>query len=230
METLDTYQEYAQKMLDNLAAKDAASRYVLVDAVKNLELNRVLDVGCGLGQDLLPFAEKTGAFCFGVDRAAEIADYGLKFFADRGFADRVAFARSSGESLPFAGESFDVVLCRLALPYMKNDAALAEFARVLRPNGAILLKIHAPPFYYGMIRQRAKTFNPRMLAYPLICLANGFLYQITDRQPSGKFWHGKEVYQTRKLLERRLRNVGMRIEGELPDTNREAPSFMIVKG
>jgi hypothetical protein len=52
---------------------------------------------------------------------------------------------------------------------------------------------------------------------------------VTERQPTGSFWRGKEVYQTRKLLERRLNKIGMRIEKELADTNREAPSFMIVK-
>jgi ubiquinone/menaquinone biosynthesis C-methylase UbiE len=229
METLDTYQEYAQKTLENLNKKDAASRNLLIDAVKDRTIERVLDAGCGLGQDLLPFAEKTDALCFGVDRAAEIGDFGKKFFVEKGFGDRVAFTRATGENLPFADGSFDIVICRLALPYMNNDAALKEFARVLQPNGAILLKIHAPPFYFGMIRERAKTFRPKLLAYPLICLVNGFLYQVTERQPTGSFWRGKEVYQTRKLLERRLNKIGMRIEKELADTNREAPSFMIVK-
>ncbi|HEX8287355.1 MAG TPA: class I SAM-dependent methyltransferase [Pyrinomonadaceae bacterium] len=229
IETLDSYSEYAQKTLDNYTAKDAASRYALVEAVKNRKIRRVLDVGCGLGQDLLPFAEKTEAFCFGVDRAAEIADFAVKFFSDKGYGNRAAFARSTGESLPFADESFDIVMCRLALPYMNNNAALSEFARVLQPDGAILLKIHAPPFYFAMIRERAKTFSPRLLAYPLICLANGFLYQMTEKQPSGKFWQGKEVYQTKKLLDKRLQKLRMRIEGELPDTNAQAPSFIIKK-
>ena len=229
IETLDSYSEYAQKTLENLANRDSESHYALVKAVKNQRIRRVLDVGCGLGQDLLPFAEKTEAFCIGVDRVAEISDFAVKFFSDRGYADRTAFARSTGENLPFAKESFDIVICRLALPYMDNNAALSEFARVLQPKGAILLKIHAPSFYFAMIQERAKTLSLRLLAYPLICLANGFLYHITEKQPSGKFWQGKEVYQTRKLLEKRLQKLGMRIEGELPDTNIQAPSFIIRK-
>lgn len=229
METLDTYEEYARATLENLARKDEASRFALVEAVKNRPVERVLDVGCGLGQDLLPFAEKRAAFCIGIDRAAEVGKLGRKLFAERKMENRVAFAQSAGEKLPFADESFDVVMCRLALPYMKNDAAVAEFARVLKPQGAILLKLHAPAFYFGMIRERARTFNPKLVAYPLICLANGALYQLTERQPTGKFWQGKEVYQTPKLLARRIEKFGLRIESELPDTNRQAPSLLIVK-
>ena len=229
METLDTYEDYARATLENFAQTDEAKRFALVEAVKNRLVERVLDVGCGLGQDLLPFAEKCGALCVGIDRAAEVGRLGKQLFAERNLSDLIAFARSAGEKLPFADESFDVVLCRLALPYMKNDAALAEFARVLKPNGAILLKLHAPAFYFGMIRERAKSFNPKLVAYPLICLANGALYQLTERQPTGKFWQGKEVYQTPKLLARRIEKLGLRIESELPDTNRQAPSLLIVK-
>ena len=229
MEKLGTYSDYAQKVLQNLGDENAPGNRVLADAVAHLDIESVLDVGCGVGQELLPFAAKPGIFCCGVDRGAEIGDFGRQFFAARNLSSRVAFARANGENLPFANDSFDIVLCRLALPYMNNQAALDEFARVLRPRGAILLKTHAPPFYFSMIRERAKSFNPKLLAYPLICLAGGFWYQLTDKQPSGNFWHGKEVYQTRKLLARRLRKSGLRIASELVDTNRCAPSFLIVK-
>jgi ubiquinone/menaquinone biosynthesis C-methylase UbiE len=229
MKTNGSYKEYAQRTLQNLAREDDARRFVLVEAVKKRTIERVLDVGCGLGQDLLPFAEKTEAFCFGVDRGAEVGELGKPLFSEKKLEDRVAFTRAAGENLPFADESFDVILCRLALPYMNNELALAEFARVLRPDGAILLKIHAPQFYFGMIRERAKTFNPKLLAYPLICLANGLYYQFTEKQFSGKFWQGKEVYQTEKLLQKRIKKLGLRIEGKLADTNRQAPSFIIVK-
>lgn len=229
MTTLDTYEEYAQNAIENFTHKDAASRYLFVNAVRDLEIKRVLDVGCGAGQELIPFVEKTDAFCVGIDAAAELGAVASGFFKRMNFETRVAFTRSFGENLPFADESFDVVLCRVALPYMNNRQTIAEVARILRPGGVFLLKTHAPAFYFGMIRQRWKSFNPKQIAYPLICLAGGMWHLLTGRQLQKGFWQGKEVYQTEKFLKREFAKNKLQITGFLSDTNIETPSFIIKK-
>ena len=66
------YEEHATAALKNSAAKDPATRYRLVDAVGELNVQRVLDLGCGPGQELIPFLERTGAFCVGIDIAPEL--------------------------------------------------------------------------------------------------------------------------------------------------------------
>jgi SAM-dependent methyltransferase len=151
-------------------------------------------------------------------------------FREQGLEGRGAFFRALGEELPFADRSFEVVICRVALPYMDNHRALSEIARVLRPGGKFFLKIHAPRFYWGMIKERAKTLNPKQLAYPLICLTAGTINRLRGQHPRGNFWKGKEVYQTRKSLARELTIRGLRIIKELPDTNDGTPSFLIEKG
>ncbi len=229
MTTLDSYQEYAQAALENYAKKDAASRYLLFDAVKDLRIERVLDVGCGAGQELLPFLEKTEAFCVGIDIAEELGKVTGKIFDEKGYSEKTSFARSKGEELPFADESFDVVLCRVALPYMNNRQTIAEIARILKPNGVFLLKIHAPAFYLGMIRERLPKLSLKQIAYPLICLMGGTFHLLTGRQLQKGFWQGKEVFQTRGFLRRECEKNGLRIERELADTNIQTPSFVIIK-
>ena len=229
MTTLDSYQEYAQAALENYAQTDEASRNLLFDAVRNLEIKRVLDVGCGAGQELLPFLEKSEAFCVGIDIAEELGKITGKFFEEKGFSEKANFARSKGERLPFADESFDVVLCRVALPYMNNRQTIGEIARILKPNGVFLLKIHAPPFYLGMIRERLPKLNLKQLAYPLICLMGSTFHLLTGKQLQNGFWKGKEVFQTRGFLRRECAKNGLRIERELADTNIQTPSFVIVK-
>ena len=108
-----------------------------------------------------------------------------RFLPKKIFRNRAKFARSKGEFLPFADESFDVVLCRVALPYMNNRKTIAEVARILKPNGVFLLKTHAPPFYSAMLKERIKTLNPKQIAYPLICVA-GSLISSVKRQAIGK--------------------------------------------
>jgi len=229
MATLDNYQEYAQQSIENFARREAADKYLLLNAVKDLPVKMVLDVGCGAGQELVPFIEKTDAFCIGIDAAAKLGAVTNAFFDEFNYPNRAAFTRSYGESLPFADASFDVVLCRVALPYMNNRRTIAEVARVLRPNGIFLLKIHAPAFYFGMIRERWKTFSLRQIAYPLICLAGGAWHSLTGRQLQKGFWAGKEVYQTEGFLKREFAKNNLRIVGHLSDTNVETPSFVIAK-
>ncbi len=229
MATLGTYKEYAQEVIENFASKDAESRYLLVNAVKDLEVKTVLDVGCGAGQELLPFAERTGAFCVGIDAAAELGKVAGGFIEKMDFAEQIVFTRCFGEKLPFADASFDVVLCRVALPYMNNCQTIAEVARVLRRGGVFLLKTHAPAFYFGMIRRRWETFSLKQIAYPLICLAGGTYHLLTGKHLSEGFWKGKEVYQTEGFLKREFAKNNLRIEGYLSDTNVETPSFVVVK-
>lgn len=85
----------------------------------------VLDVWCGSRpyEDLLP----TGARCVGLD--VEGNPYGL--------ADVV-----SDELLPFGDASFDLVLCIESFQFATDPArAAAEFMRVLRPGGSLILTV-----------------------------------------------------------------------------------------
>lgn len=220
------FEEHARESLRLFAAKDPAKRFGLVDAVGDRPIGRVLDLGCGPGHELLPFLERTDAFCVGVDIAAELGRVTGETFANK---DRAGFVRASGASLPFADASFDVVLCRVALPYMNNRDALAETARVLKPGGVFLLKTHSPRFYFAMVRERLASLNPKMLAYPLICLAAGIWHSVTGRQPERGFWQGKEIYQTKGFLEKECERSGMRIDSRLVDDNPLTPSYKIIK-
>ena len=223
---LDDYEEYAQLSLANYAKKDAARRNLLFNSVKDLPIERVLDVGCGAGQDLMPFLENTSAFCVGIDTARELAKVTSEVFGDE---KRVAFVRSEGEKLPFASESFDVILCRVAIPYMNNRDAIAEVGRLLKPNGVYLLKTHTPLFYFEMIKQRAKTLNPKQLVFPLICLAGGVWHLLTGRRLQNGIWRGKEIFQTQGFLEKEFARNGLEIKGFLSDNTSLNQSCMVVK-
>lgn len=227
--TVSNYQEYAQSALAKHAQSDQASRYALVSAVENVEIKRVLDIGCGAGQELLPFLERTNAFCVGVDIADSLGEVTKSVFSSNANSQKVAFVRTNGARLPFADESFDVISCQIALPYMNNRQTIAEVARILRPQGVFLLKIHAPAFYFGMIRERVNTLNPKQIAYPLICLAGSIWHSLTGKQLENGFWQGKEIFQTRTFLENEFSKNNLRIERELADTNKQTPSFYIVK-
>jgi ubiquinone/menaquinone biosynthesis C-methylase UbiE len=101
---------------------------------------RLLEVGCGMGSDLLQFA-RGGARCVGVDltpRSVEITRHRFKLYGADG-----SFMISDGEHLPFQSESFDVVYSNGVLHHTPDTAgAIREVHRVLRPGGVAKIMLY----------------------------------------------------------------------------------------
>ena len=199
-----------------------------LSAVEQVQVSRVLDVGCGAGQELLPFVTERRALGIGIDIAPEMGRVGRQMFASINGATRVKFLRARAEALPFPSASFDVVVCRLALPYMNNPRALGEMARVLRPGGVLLLKIHHALFYLGKYRKSVQTRTMKPAWYATRVLAAGILYHLSGTQVNHHLLKG-ETFQTKWMLRRELARAGLKIIGEMPDSNPRAPAFVIVK-
>jgi ubiquinone/menaquinone biosynthesis C-methylase UbiE len=94
---------------------------------------RLLEVGCGMGTDLLQFS-RGGARCVGIDltpRSIEITRHRFKLYGADG-----AFMISDAENLPFGDDSFDVVYSNGVLHHTPDtEGAIREVHRVLRPSG-----------------------------------------------------------------------------------------------
>ena len=192
-----------------------------------LEIRRVLDVGCGIGQALFPLAVQKGAFGVGIDVSGLSLRMGREFYAAQLPAARVEFIRTGAESLPFAPDSFDLVNCGLALPYMRNAQAIAEMARVLRRGGILLLKIHHARYYLERLWEGLSARDVMPIIHGGRVLTAGTLYHLTGRQPRSKILN--ETYQTKWLLGRELRKHGLVIEREQSKTNPLTPAFVIRK-
>jgi len=102
---------------------------------------RLLEVGCGIGTDLVRFA-KGGARVTGVDLAQTAIDLARKNFDLHGVAAeelRVA----NGEALPYADASFDVVYGHGVIQYTSNAPQLIrEMHRVLKPGGTGIFMVY----------------------------------------------------------------------------------------
>jgi ubiquinone/menaquinone biosynthesis C-methylase UbiE len=98
---------------------------------------RVLDVGCGLGNDLSRFA-RGGSDVTGIDISPHAVKLAKENFAQRGL--RGAFRVMDGEQLQFRDDSFDVVYCHTVLHFTPDPLQMVrEIARVLRPDGVAIL-------------------------------------------------------------------------------------------
>jgi ubiquinone/menaquinone biosynthesis C-methylase UbiE len=102
----------------------------------------VLDVACGTGEQTLAFA-RAGCSVVGVDLSADML---ARARAKAAPGASVQFLYHDASSLPFDGESFDVVTISLALHDMPLAVArdvLAEMRRVVKPHGTVVVVDYA---------------------------------------------------------------------------------------
>jgi len=100
---------------------------------------RVLDLGCGAGTDTLVAAQMVGpdGHVTGIDMTEEMLAKARGAAAAMG-AGHVEFVQGDAEQLPFAAESFDVVISNGVIDLIPDkDAVFSELFRVLRRGGRI---------------------------------------------------------------------------------------------
>jgi 2-polyprenyl-3-methyl-5-hydroxy-6-metoxy-1,4-benzoquinol methylase len=98
---------------------------------------RVLDVGCGLGNDLSRFA-KGGAIVTGIDLSPRAIELARLNFEQRGLPGE--FLQMNGEAMTFPAGTFDLVYCHTVLHFTPSpQAMIREIQRVLKPGGTAVL-------------------------------------------------------------------------------------------
>lgn len=101
---------------------------------------QLLEVGCGIGTDLVRFA-KGGADVTGVDISETALALAEQNARHSGVTMKLELA--NGESLPFADESFDVVYGHGVLQYTAAaDKMIGECRRVLRREGVAIFMVY----------------------------------------------------------------------------------------
>jgi methionine biosynthesis protein MetW len=105
----------------------------------SLEGQRVLDVGCGVGE-FMELLREQGAEPYGVDgNEAQVAEAGK-----HGLTARVA---DLDAGIPFESEEFSLISCLEVIEHIaRAEFLLKEIWRVLRPGGHLLLS--TPNFSY----------------------------------------------------------------------------------
>ncbi len=132
--TLEFFDELADYRFDKLRY---LPRLVPFDGFPG---QRLLEVGCGTGIDLVRFAIG-GARVTGVDLSGTAIDLARKNFALRGLPANLQVM--DGERLGFPNASFDVVYAHGVLQYTPDpQAMIREIHRVLRPGGEAILMVY----------------------------------------------------------------------------------------
>ena len=151
----------------NLAMKINGYRNSVASFLSSLDLNidsesLVLDAGSGTGIVTLGFysAGFRPKKCVALDLSLNSLEIAREEFEKDEAADAQNITEVQGNilKLPFAGETFDLVLTCGVLEYVPLDEGLKEMARVLKP-GAKLVLIPVKPSLVGSILEIMYNFK-----------------------------------------------------------------------
>ena len=120
----------------------------------------ILDVGCGPGELLLSLLRK-GFDARGVDISPGMVEEARALLAVNGFtADRVSLGDI--ERIGFPDASFNVLVAAGVIEYQRrDDEALAEMARVLKPGGLLLLNVSIRGTYVAILDDAYRWLKKR---------------------------------------------------------------------
>jgi ubiquinone/menaquinone biosynthesis C-methylase UbiE len=133
-------QQFDRQVAHYLASSAMADRRLIeaiVAAAPAHPGQRMLDVACGAGFLLRAYRD-AGAEVFGVDLSEAMLREASKTLGASVRRDHLLPADAA--QLPFDGETFDVVTCKLAMHYLPEpQRAIEEMARVCRRSGLVAL-------------------------------------------------------------------------------------------
>lgn len=193
----------------------ARARYVLweYDHTPFAAGSRILDVGCGDGEDLRALAAR-GCTAVGIDVTLAPDSRSVSGAA------RLVLARA--EHLPFRDASFDGAVMKVVLPYTDEQMAVREVARVLRPGAAWEVSGHGLGYYL-----RSLLLSPlRRRVYAARTILNTLVYRVTG----ARWLLGTTIYQSTARLTRDLQRQGIRVTRVTPSpTFAGLPYFIYVR-
>ena len=168
---LERQLEYQQRKAKSVAGREAefvdsmqrSSKRVrdLLESYKSIDTGtRVIEVGSGAHGLIFHFGVGYG---IGVDPLA--VEYARLFPA---WQRRVSTVASLGEQMPFANDTFDIVLCDNVVDHAQSPSGIVkELVRVLRPGGLLYFTVNVHHTIYSVAATAHAGWNAAGLPFEI---------------------------------------------------------------
>ncbi|MEZ4300975.1 MAG: class I SAM-dependent methyltransferase [Polyangiaceae bacterium] len=139
----DAYQDRYQLVPDEIHLGPMCPNAAELGLVPSISGRRVLEVGCGGGQNIVFCALRGASRAIGVDPASAQLGHARRLAETRGA--RVELFQMGAEQVGELGASFDLVLSVYALMYVADiERAMEQIASTLVTGGEIVLAVDHP--------------------------------------------------------------------------------------
>ncbi|TSC54886.1 MAG: ubiquinone/menaquinone biosynthesis methyltransferase ubie [Parcubacteria group bacterium LiPW_30] len=134
-------EDYVNNQRGFFTGKDDWTRSKLKQELKKYKGKKILDIGCGAGDDI-KWCEENGIEAYGVEYSEKMLNLAKNNVA---YPENVKIG--DYESIPFDDNYFDLVMGRFSLHYLKNfELAYKEIGRVLKSGGQLLIVASNPTY------------------------------------------------------------------------------------
>lgn len=113
----------------------------VIDLANTWEPGNILDLGCGNGRNLIPFAKKIFD-CYGIDFSKNMIKNAKKSFKENKL--KAKFKQAKLTKIPFKDNYFDYIICLASFHHLnkkEQSTSLKEMKRVLKPNGKLFIAV-----------------------------------------------------------------------------------------
>ena len=231
--------EYHRHILRGDVLREQILDPAILAAMGELGNRRILDLGCGQGY-LAHRLTEAGGVVTAIDGSAALIALAKQTYPEN---ERLSFiAGDIRHPLPFSGGTFDLIVSNLA--FMDIDpleSTMQECARVLRPNGTLIISLIHPAFMSG--GRLTRTFRA-IFGAPLAYAINAYhtplrrLWRIRGLSGKTPYYHRPLEYYA-ELLKNSLFAITDLREPVLPRGERypnaflklctEIPPFVIIR-
>ena len=175
---------------------------------------RILDVGCGRGEDLLSLSLLGDFFLCGLDISQERLDKAQAMTSGR---KGIFLVRACAQNLPFKDKAFDVVLASEIIEHIDNpNNFLQQLKRVLVADGHLFITTPPPYSYTTIIGKLIPEGRLKIKLRKFIYFRHSPMDGIKRLLPDGTIVKEHVREFTPRQLKRILVNSGFKVLGIFP--------------
>jgi cyclopropane fatty-acyl-phospholipid synthase-like methyltransferase len=154
-------------------------RYVIpyINEVRRIDPSqRVLEIGCSMGGNLVPFLD-LGCTATGVDLSASSIQLGEKLFAGKPHRERLTLITDDIYHRSEADGKFDIIIMRDVIEHIHNQDKFMGFVHRFMAPGAVFF-LAFPPWYNPFGGHQQICTNKLLSKLPYFHLLPSFLYKM----------------------------------------------------
>jgi len=135
---LDPYQLMAalgKKVIHPGGKQSTRELYAMADLQPH---HSVLEIGCGVGTTCIDLVKRFGCNIIITDIDDKMIEKARKNVEAAGLNDKIKVEKADIQQLPFADDTFDVVIIEAVTMFVNRQAAIKEVLRVCKPKGKVI--------------------------------------------------------------------------------------------